>query len=101
MECNYKQENKDIFILTIILSTTIVTITIITTIMTIMTIVTKRNNNYYFITLPNYQIPGQSPYAVVEMGGASSQVSQAAPTQADADAIPEEYKFSFDIEGIA
>ena len=95
MESNYKQENKNIFILTIILSTTIVTIT------TIMTIVTKRNNNYYFITLPNYQIPGQSPYAVVEMGGASSQVSQAAPTQADADAIPEEYKFSFDIEGIA
>jgi hypothetical protein len=34
------------------------------------------------------------------MGGASSQVSQVAPTQADADAIPEEYKFSFDIEGV-
>jgi apyrase len=41
----------------------------------------------------------QLPYAVVEMGGASSQVSQMAPTQEEADKIPEEYKFSFTIEG--
>ena len=83
-------------IITIITITTIITII---SIISIMTVVTECNNNSYFITLPIYQIPGQSPYAVVEMGGASSQVSQAAPTQADADAIPEEYKFSFDIEG--
>ena len=48
-----------------------------------------------------FKIPDQTPYAVVEMGGASSQVSQMAPTQADADAIPQEYRFSFDIEGNA
>ena len=47
------------------------------------------------------KIPDQTPYAVVEMGGASSQVSQMAPTQADADSIPQEYRFSFDIEGNA
>lgn len=40
-----------------------------------------------------------SPYAVVEMGGASSQVSQVAPSAKDAAAIPDEYKFSFTIEG--
>ena len=45
------------------------------------------------------KIPNQNPYAVVEMGGASSQVSQLAPTQDDANAIPQEYRFSFDIEG--
>ena len=43
--------------------------------------------------------PGTKPYAVVEMGGASSQVSQVAPSDADAALIPEEYKFSFNIEG--
>lgn len=39
-----------------------------------------------------------TPYAVVEMGGASAQVSQMAPTPAAAAAIPEKYKFSFTIE---
>ena len=34
----------------------------------------------------------QAPYAVVEMGGASSQVSQLAPTAKDADAIPPEFR---------
>ena len=42
---------------------------------------------------------GTKPYAVVEMGGASSQVSQVAPSDADAALIPQEYKFSFNIEG--
>jgi len=40
----------------------------------------------------------QTPYAVIEMGGASAQVSQLAPTAADAAAIPPEYRFSFTIE---
>jgi len=39
------------------------------------------------------------PYAVVEMGGASSQVSQRAPSAAAASLIPEQYRFSFSIEG--
>lgn len=38
------------------------------------------------------------PYAVIEMGGASAQVSQMAPTPADAAKIPAEYRFSFTIE---
>lgn len=38
------------------------------------------------------------PYAVVEMGGASAQVTQQAPTAADAAQIPKEYLFSFTIE---
>jgi Golgi nucleoside diphosphatase len=40
----------------------------------------------------------ETPFAVVEMGGASSQVSQAAPTPAAAAAIPEKYRFTFTIE---
>eukprot|EP01038_Epipyxis_sp_PR26KG_P013941 gene13941-18698_t len=39
-----------------------------------------------------------SPYAVVEMGGASAQVSQMAPTAIEAKLIPSEYRFSFTIE---
>lgn len=42
----------------------------------------------------------QKPYVVVEMGGASSQVSQLAPTPYSS-SIPNDYKFSFDIEGTA
>jgi len=38
------------------------------------------------------------PYAVVEMGGASSQVTQLAPTPKEADQIPTDYKFSFVID---
>lgn len=38
------------------------------------------------------------PYAVIEMGGASAQVSQMAPSIKDAEAIPPEYRFSFTIE---
>lgn len=41
----------------------------------------------------------EEPYTVVEMGGASSQVSQLAPTKADALLIPKENQFSFEIEG--
>ena len=52
---------------------------------------------YPFTSLP--QIANQIPYAVVEMGGASTQVSQLAPSKAEADAIPIEYRFSFEIEG--
>ena len=40
----------------------------------------------------------ETPYAVVEMGGASSQVSQIAPNAAAAAAIPERYRFTFTIE---
>jgi Golgi nucleoside diphosphatase len=40
----------------------------------------------------------ETPYAVVEMGGASSQVSQLAPTPAAAAALPAQYRFSFTIE---
>jgi apyrase len=40
----------------------------------------------------------ETPYAVVEMGGASAQVSQAAPNPAAAAAIPPQYRFSFTIE---
>ena len=41
----------------------------------------------------------QLPYAVIEMGGASAQVSQVAPSEKEAKAIPEDYRFSFTIEG--
>ena len=41
----------------------------------------------------------ETPYAVVEMGGASSQVSQLAPNAAAAAKIPEQYRFTFTIEG--
>jgi Golgi nucleoside diphosphatase len=40
-----------------------------------------------------------SPYTVIEMGGASAQVSQLAPSPDEAQKIPEEYRFSFTIEG--
>jgi len=40
----------------------------------------------------------EEPYAVIEMGGASAQVTQMAPTIKDAEAIPEEYRISFTIE---
>ena len=39
-----------------------------------------------------------TPYAVVEMGGASAQVSQVAPNEEEAEKIPKEYRFSFTIE---
>jgi len=39
-----------------------------------------------------------TPYAVVEMGGASAQVSQVAPNEEEAAKIPKEYRFSFTIE---
>lgn len=41
----------------------------------------------------------ESPFTVVEMGGASAQVSQLAPSRKDADAIPLENRFTFTIEG--
>lgn len=40
-----------------------------------------------------------APFAVVEMGGASSQVTQVAANSIEAMKIPSEYKFAFDIEG--
>ena len=40
----------------------------------------------------------ETPYAVVEMGGASAQVSQVAPNPAAAAAIPMPYRFTFTIE---
>jgi len=40
-----------------------------------------------------------NPYAVIEMGGASAQVSQLAPSVEEAQKIPQEYRFSFTIEG--
>lgn len=39
-----------------------------------------------------------NPFAVIEMGGASAQVSQMAPNPAAAAQIPQEYRFSFTIE---
>lgn len=41
----------------------------------------------------------EDPYAVVEMGGASLQVSQVAQTEKDIAQIPDKYLFQFDIEG--
>lgn len=38
------------------------------------------------------------PYTVIEMGGASAQVSQSAPNAKEASLIPAEYRFSFNIE---
>jgi len=40
----------------------------------------------------------ETPYAVVEMGGASAQVSQVAPSAAAAQLIPPQYRFTFTIE---
>jgi Golgi nucleoside diphosphatase len=42
--------------------------------------------------------PSIPPYAVIEMGGASAQVSQLAPSLQVANLIPPEYRFSFTIE---
>jgi Golgi nucleoside diphosphatase len=41
----------------------------------------------------------RAPYAVIEMGGASAQVSQVAPSPEEASKIPNEFRFSFEIEG--
>jgi len=41
----------------------------------------------------------QAPYAVVEMGGASAQVTQAARTKEEIAQIPAKYRFDFSIEG--
>ena len=41
----------------------------------------------------------EDPYAVVEMGGASLQVSQVAQTPKEIAQIPDKYRFEFDIEG--
>jgi hypothetical protein len=57
--------------------------------------------NYLRKIIGPKKVPGQAPYAVVEMGGASSQVSQLAPSKAEAERIPKEYRFSFNIEGDA
>ena len=55
--------------------------------------------NYLQRVIGPKRIPGVDPYAVVEMGGASLQVSQRAPSQAEADLLPKDNKFSFSIEG--
>jgi len=44
--------------------------------------------------------PRTAAFAVIEMGGASAQVSQLAPSAAAAAAIPPEYRFSFSTEGV-
>ena len=54
--------------------------------------------NYLKKIIGPKKVMSQKPYAVVEMGGASSQVSQLAPPSY-ASLIPNDYKFSFDIEG--
>jgi Golgi nucleoside diphosphatase len=56
--------------------------------------------NYLKKIIGPKKVAGLSPYAVVEMGGASSQVSQLAPSQKEADEIPPNYRFSFTIEGL-
>lgn len=47
---------------------------------------------------PRKDSSGGAPFAVVEMGGASSQVSQVAPSKVEAEKIPPNYRFSFTIE---
>lgn len=47
---------------------------------------------------PKRVASAETPYAVVEMGGASAQVSQLAPSEAEAQKIPQEYRFEFTIE---
>jgi hypothetical protein len=54
--------------------------------------------NYLQKVIGPKKIPGSNPYAVIEMGGASAQVSQLAPSTAIANMIPTEYRFSFTIE---
>jgi hypothetical protein len=39
------------------------------------------------------------PFAVIEMGGASAQVTQLAPSEKDISEIPEDYRYAFTIEG--
>lgn len=39
------------------------------------------------------------PFAVVEMGGASTQVTQIAPSDKEASSIPDSFKYTFTIEG--
>lgn len=48
---------------------------------------------------PKKTASSSTPYAVIEMGGASAQVSQMAPSEAEAALIPPEYQFTFTIEG--
>jgi Golgi nucleoside diphosphatase len=55
--------------------------------------------NYLKKVIGPKKVEGVLPYAVVEMGGASSQVSQIAPSKKEAEAIPAAYRFSFTIEG--
>jgi Golgi nucleoside diphosphatase len=40
-----------------------------------------------------------TPFAVIEMGGASAQVSQLAPSEQEANTIPSQHRFSFNVEG--
>ena len=39
------------------------------------------------------------PYAVIEMGGASAQVTQLAPSQREIEEIPSDFRYSFSLEG--
>lgn len=52
-------------------------------------------NYLYKIIGPRRDKDPEEPYAVIEMGGASSQVTQRAPTHEEAGAIPPDYRYSF------
>ena len=53
--------------------------------------------NYLYKYIGPRKVSGQEPYAVVEMGGASTQVTQIAPNAKIAQSIPNTFKFSFKI----
>lgn len=52
-------------------------------------------NYLYKIIGPRREKDADEPYAVIEMGGASTQVTQRAPSHEDAGAIPPDYRYSF------
>jgi Golgi nucleoside diphosphatase len=52
-------------------------------------------NYLYKIIGPRKDPNANDPYAVIEMGGASTQVTQRAPSHEEAGAIPPDYKYSF------
>eukprot|EP00607_Mallomonas_marina_P002879 CAMPEP_0182429124 /NCGR_PEP_ID=MMETSP1167-20130531/25532_1 /TAXON_ID=2988 /ORGANISM="Mallomonas Sp, Strain CCMP3275" /LENGTH=445 /DNA_ID=CAMNT_0024612471 /DNA_START=449 /DNA_END=1786 /DNA_ORIENTATION=- len=54
--------------------------------------------NYLYKVIGPKRVRGREPYAVVEMGGASSQVTQMAPDAREAGLLPADYKFVFTIE---
>lgn len=52
-------------------------------------------NYLYKVIGPRKEKNPEEPYAVIEMGGASSQVTQRAPSHEEAGAIPPDYRYTF------